>query len=216
MEKEKNKENKQNKQDIKIIDKIKDKVRKVIKQPVTLAKIVLGIIIIVILLNILFPYQSGGVITVSNSTLREILEINELSTVEYTYNAVATKYAKDGKEKKYHVAYNGTILAGINFNEIKFDVDKEKKKINITIPEIEIQEIKVDMGTMEYIFEKSKYETEGISEEAYKLCKEDLEKRITKDSVLYKTAKINAITSIEALFKPWIENMDEQYEIVIK
>jgi hypothetical protein len=34
--------------------------------------------------------------------------------------------------------------------------------------------------------------------------------------LLFKTAKENAISSVEALFNPWIENIDDTYQIVVQ
>ena len=160
--------------------------------------------------------EDGKLTTISESSLQKIIEINELSTVDYTYNATVTKTKDDSSEIMYHVAYEGTVTAGIDFHEIDFDLNEDEKIITITIPEIEIHNISVNMGTMDYIFTKDKYETETISQEAYKLCKADLKKRIEDEDLLKKTAKENAISSVEALFKPWIETVDKEYQVVIK
>lgn len=162
--------------------------------------------------------KEGQLTTISESSLQKIIEINELSTVDYTYNAIATKYADDKAEKvKYYVAYEGTVTAGIDFNEISIDVNEEEKLVIITIPKVEIHDICVDMGTMEYIFVKDKFETETISQEAYKLCQDDLRNRIKtkEEATLYEIAKENAILSVEALLKPWIETIDSDYKVEI-
>jgi len=160
--------------------------------------------------------KEGQLTTISKSSLQKIIEINELSTVDYTYNATVTQYSEDSQDIKYHVAYEGTVTAGIDFHEIQIDINEDEKKITIVVPEVEIQGVRVDMGTMDYIFTKDKYETETISQEAYKLCKNDLEKRIEQEELLYTTAKENAISSVEALFKPWIETVDSDYIVEIK
>lgn len=153
--------------------------------------------------------------TISKSSLQELIEINELSTVDYTYNAIATKY-DENNDPMYYVAYEGTVTAGIDFNEIGIEVIEEEKTIKITVPDVEIHSTKVEMGTMDYIFTKNKYETEDISQEAYKLCKNDLKTRIEKENIIYKVAKENAISSVKALFKPWIDTIDDEYTIEIK
>ncbi len=160
--------------------------------------------------------EDGKLTTISNSSLEKIIEINELSTVDYTYNATVTKTTAEGSEIMYHVAYEGTVTAGIDFQKISFDINKEDKIITITIPDIEIQEIRVNMGTMDYIFTKDKYETETVSQEAYKLCKADLQKRIQDAEELKKTAKENAVSSVKALFQPWIETIDKEYTVVVQ
>ena len=175
-------------------------------------------LVLILVVGILFAItqnKSGQLTTISKSSLQKVVEINELTTVDYTYNAIATKY-DENNDAMYYVAYEGTVTAGIDFNKIRIDIIEEEKKVKITIPEIEIHSTKVDMGTMEYIFKKNKYETEDISHEAYKLCKDDLKARIEKESVLHDTARENAISSVEALFKPWVDTIDNNYTVEIK
>ena len=67
--------------------------------------IVLGILIIISLVGV-FVFavvlsKPSKVQTISESTLRGALEISELSTVEYTYNAVARAYDEDSKTLMY-------------------------------------------------------------------------------------------------------------------
>jgi hypothetical protein len=156
------------------------------------------------------------VTTVSKASLEKVLEISELSTLEYTYNAVATAYEEDNTTIKYYVAYEGTVRAGIDFDKIEVSEPDENKNIVITIPDVEIQDTTVDMGSLEYIFTKSKYNTETVSQEAYQCCQEDLEKR-AKDTVeLKQMAKDNAITSIQALIKPWLDQLEEGYTVDIQ
>lgn len=178
--------------------------------------VVFGAVIIGTILIVTNNNKEGNLTTISESSLQKIIEINELSTVDYTYNATAAKYSEDNQNIKYYVAYEGTVTAGIDFHEISFELDEEQKKISITLPPVEIHDIRIDMGTMEYIFTKNKYETETISQEAYKLCKKDLENRVSQEKILMETAKDNAVSSVEALFKPWIETIDDSYTVEIK
>ena len=68
------------------------------------------------------------------------------------------------------------------------------------------------MGTMEYIYVENTNEKDRISQEAYLLCKNDLKDRISKEENLDKNARENAISAVEALFKPW----SDRYEIEVK
>lgn len=196
------------------------KFKTIIKGFKTSTKIIISLSLVIVVLvggwMLMNTGEEGTLSTISKSSLEKIIEINELSTVEYTYNATVTKTKEDSSDIMYHVAYEGTVTAGIDFHEITFDIDEDKKVITITIPEIEIHDVSVNMGTMEYIFTKDKYETETISHEAYKLCKADLKKRVEDEDLLKKTAKENAVSSVEALFKPWIETVDKEYKVVIK
>lgn len=50
--------------------------------------------------------------TISKASLEKMLEISDLSTLEFTYNAIANVNDEDGKPK-YHVAYKGKVTDSI-------------------------------------------------------------------------------------------------------
>ena len=158
----------------------------------------------------------GKVTTLTDSNLQDIFEISELSTASYTYNAIAAVYAEDEASIKYHVAYNGTVVAGIDFSEIKITPDEEAKKITIELPMCKIIETSVDFGSMEYIFIDKKAESETVSQEAYHACQKDLEKRAAADRHLLTMAKQNTVSVVEALISPWVKQAYSDYEIVLQ
>lgn len=180
--------------------------------------IVLGgmaVVCVIVLIAIIVPNRGGQMTTISEASLEKVIEINELATVDYTYNAIATAYVEDNETVKYNVAYEGVVNAGIDFKQIDIQLNAEENIIKITLPSVEIQDIRIDSGTLDYIFSKDKYETETISEEALRICKADLEKRVSEEELLKTTAKENAVESIKALFTPWIEVMEVDYTIEI-
>ena len=183
-----------------------------------LPKIIISIAtlaVITVIILAVFSSNKSSLTTISKASLEEILEISELSTVEYTYNAVATKKDSD-KNDMYYVAYEGTVFAGIDFNRISIDVLDDTKDIIISIPNVEIQDVSVKLETMDYIFTKDKYEKENITQEAHKLCLNDLKMRVVEDKLLINTAKENAITSVEALFRPWVNSINDSYTLIVK
>ncbi len=182
---------------------------------IAVAAIVLLIICAIVVIPKMLNSDEEKVVTITKSSLEKIIKINDMSTLEYTYNAIAHVNDEDGKAK-YHVAYEGTVTAGIDITKIDISVDEQNKKIKIVIPEAKIQAVDVDMAKMDFIFEKSKYETETVSQEAYKACLEDLEKRANSEDDLLSMAKENAVDSITALITPWIEQIDEEYSVKIK
>ncbi len=182
---------------------------------IAVAAIVLLIICAIVVIPKMLNSDEEKVVTITKSSLEKIIKINDMSTLEYTYNAIAHVNDEDGKAK-YHVAYEGTVTAGIDITKVDVSVDEQNKKIKIVIPEAKIQAVDVDMAKMDFIFEKSKYETETVSQEAYKACLEDLEKRANSEDDLLSMAKENAVDSITALITPWIEQIDEEYSVKIK
>lgn len=160
--------------------------------------------------------KEGKVSTISEASLEAVFEINELSTADYTYNAIAKAYKEDGETIKYYVAYEGKIKAGIDFSKINIDVNEGEKTITITIPDIEFTEKTVNPGTLEYIFKDKKSETETVHQEAFKICEKDLAERIDKEDELMVLAEKNAVAVVEALVTPWVEQIDDEYKVEIQ
>ena len=184
-----------------------------------LIKGVIGIIVIVLIVFVIkkgfFDSKEGEVTTISQSSIEKILDISELSTLEYTYNAVAAGYDEDGKTLLYHVAYEGTVSAGIDFDKLKVKVNPDKKEIRITVPEAKILDCSVNEGSLKYIFEKDEYNTATISADAYKVSKEDLKKKANEETRITELAKENAISAISGLIEPWVDQVDDEYTVII-
>ena len=180
--------------------------------------IVMALIVIVTVFIVSKRWGSsdGKVTTVSKASLEKIIELNDLSTLDYTYNAITEVYKDDGETLKYHVAYEGTVTAGIDAEKISVEEDKENKTITISLPKAEIQETSVNMGTMDFIFEKDRYETENVSQEAYKACLQDLSEKAASEKDLLSMARDNAIGAIEALIEPWVQQLDGEYIVEVK
>ncbi len=160
--------------------------------------------------------DEGKVTTITEASLQRVFETSELSTADYIYNAIAASYAEDETTINYYVAYEGTVKAGIDFSRIIIEIKEDEKEIYLKIPGCEIQDAIVDFGSMEYIFVDSKANSETISQEAYKLCVGDLEKRAANDSHLLQMAKENALDAVEALVVPWVEQIDADYKIILQ
>lgn len=172
---------------------------------------VIALLAVVIILGIIFS-KPGAVTTISESSLKEVIEISELSTIEYIYNSTFT--VTEGKEEKYHVAYEGVVKAGFDFNDIK--ISEEGKKIIITIPDITINSAYVDENSIDCLFIKDKYETETILQEAYRKSIEDLEIKAESNDTLLTMARDNAKEMIKALIQPWEEQLEEGYTIEVR
>ena len=176
-----------------------------------LIKGVIGIIVIVLIVFVIkkgfFDSKEGEVTTISQSSIEKILDISELSTAGYD---------EDGKTLLYHVAYEGTVSAGIDFDKLKVKVNPDKKEIRITVPEAKILDCSVNEGSLKYIFEKDEYNTATISADAYKVSKEDLKKKANEETRITELAKENAISAISGLIEPWVDQVDDEYTVIIK
>ena len=168
--------------------------------------------------RMIMNHQRDGKLTVvSKSSLERVIEISELPTVEYTYNAVAKKADTKGMIL-YYVSYKGFVTAGIDFSKITFDIsdDENNPCVTIHLPEVTIQDCRVDMGSMQFIFKDSDAKTETVSEEAYKICKADLQSRVTNENELFDIARENAQAAVKGLYEPWIRQLDPKCAIVVE
>lgn len=160
--------------------------------------------------------DQGTVNTISKASLEKVIEKSDLATIDYTYNAVAAVYDEDESNLKYHVAYEGVVTAGIDITKINIDTNEGEKIITITIPKSQIQDINVNMGTLEFIFSDEQYETETVSQEAYKASLTDLKNKANKEESLLSLARDNAVAAIKALISPWVEQIDGEYTVEVK
>ena len=200
----------------------------------TKQKIIVGSILIVIVLAIvaggyLFMNYGGNKKpdqkVFAESTLREVLEISELSTISYTYNGIVGAYEELGTlesgtvygESQYYVSYKGTVKAGIDFDKIDIKINEEQKQIKVKLPKAEIQDAIVDEGSLEYLHRKSQSDSKGNNfKKAFQLCTQDLQNKTKEDKSLLKLAQENAKSTVKALLEPWIEQMEEGYSIVVE
>ena len=153
---------------------------------------------------------------ISKAMLEKIIDVSDLSTFEAVYNGIARVMNEKNEEKvDYYVCYDAKVKAGFDFKEIGIDVDEKKKVITIKLPEIKINDVNVDITSLEYIFENNKANTSTVSEEAYKKCIEDVTNESKNEKKIYEIAEQNARNIIKALINPFIEQSDDGYELQI-
>lgn len=153
---------------------------------------------------------------ISVATLEKIIDISELRTYTAVYNGVAEKRNEKKNDKiDYYVSYNATVTAGIDFEDIQITVDNTSKNIIIKVPDADIQKTHVVIETLDFMFINKKADTATVIEEAYKICQEDIKKESAQQNTICRLAKENAINTLKALTKPIIEQLDEQYTLII-
>ena len=179
-----------------------------------------GFIIVIIYLIAVFALPScstnddGHLVTASS--LKKIVNVSDLSTFESVYNGIAK--VKNSKSKKidYYVSYEAKVKAGIDFSEVKIDVNNEKKVITVTLPNVKIEDPEVDIKSLDYMFINEDANTNFVSAQAYKECKKDAEKESLSASSILELAEQNAKNVIEALIKPFADQLDEDYDLVFE
>lgn len=145
------------------------------------------------------------------SQLEEVLKISELSTYQVTYNGVAAVNDEDGN-LLYNVAYEAKVSIGLDMDGIKVaeeDASESNKKIIVTLPAVEISDVAVDAGSLDYIFENSSANTPDVSITALPACTADAQSECGSNDVLYGLAKENAVKTIHALTQPFLAQHKE-------
>lgn len=154
---------------------------------------------------------------ITKSTLEKIINVSNLSTFEAIYNGVAEVMNEKNPDKiDYYVSYEAKVKAGFDIEKVELDVDNEKKFITVIIPEIKITDTNVDITSLDYIFMNDKANESTVSEQAYKKCIEDVENESSSENAIYELAGQNAKNVIKALIHPFVEQLDEDYELIIR
>lgn len=183
-----------------------------------LAAIILVILVIAVaVVGTKITSKKAGPDIISKATLERIINISDLSTFEAVYNGVA-KVMNEKKPEKidYYVSYDAKVKAGLDFEKIDLEIDKNRKVITVKLPEIKITDVNVDIASLDYIFVNDKANTETVSAQAYKQCIEDVTNKSADEEAIYTLAEQNAHNIIEALISPFVKQLDEEYQLVIE
>lgn len=178
------------------------------------------VIVVLVMAFIVIPTarnskKQAQVITVS--TLQEIIDVSELSTFTAVYNGIAQVMNQDNPESvDYYVSYEAKVNAGIDFEQVGIDLDKEAKTIRITMPPVELTEVNVDISSLDFIFYNQKLNTSTVTETAYKACEADVEKESQEQQAIYDLAEQNAKNVLTALVKPIVDQADTEYTLVVE
>ncbi len=171
-------------------------------------KIIVAILIIavaVVGINVIGPTamnKIGKENVITSSQLEKAIDISELSTAEFVYNGVAEKYKEDKPEEvECHIAYNANVKVGIQMEDVKFEIDEEKKTVTPILPDITVNIATINEEEISYMPKNP-----DISlKEAITLCKEDAMNEANNSDKLYQTAEENLRAVIEALLSPVLD-----------
>ena len=204
------------------MNSITQKTVRLLKKNAKARLLVFGAIAVLVLLAVIPILLSGNkdkdappeIIT--TSTLKEIINISELSTYEVVYKGIATVMNEKKKENiDYYVSYDANIKAGFDIEKVEIDVNSEEKKVTVYMPEIKINDISVDITSLDFLFYNDKANSSTVSEEAYKACKEDAEKESGEQKAIYTCAEESADNFIEGLLLPFITQHNGEYSLEI-
>lgn len=196
---------------------IKEKKKLSVKKPIKyiICALIIAAVIVFILKEKMFSRESKPEI-ISKSTLEKVINVSDLSTFEAIYNGIASVANEEKPENiDYYVSYEAKVKAGIDFEKVNLEVNEDERIITVTLPEVKITDVNVDIASLDYIFMNKKANTETVSAQAYKKCIEDVTNESNSTTAIYELAKQNARNIVEALIKPFIEQSDSEYELKI-
>ena len=200
-------------------------VKEIIKEKIKYNKgpFIILLIIIIILIALLMPSKKKSIKVSVRSTLETLVEKSDLETVNITYNVIAKKCKDDNSECdkksndisdfKYVVSCKGTITAGIDFENVKIDVDTKNKKLIVTMPEATIKG-EPNIGSIKFLNGGDVPADELPN--ARVLCQETTKQKSEEDNKLIPAAKEQARIVLEEFYKQWIKAYDSSYQVEIK
>lgn len=138
---------------------------------------------------------------ITSSMLEDAVKISKLSTAKYKYNGIAQVY--EDEKVKCNIKYNAEVKAGINMNDIKFDIDDNNKVIKVSLPEIQLSAYIIDENSLSFIPSNSKVDLK----EAISACENDSLEEAKASDELIDTAQENLKRTVQALLYPLLETM---------
>ena len=163
---------------------------------------VMSIALLMLILAFSLSSCGKGETIVTESTLEKAVEVSDLSVAEYNYNGVYEHHEEDSDKVDYRIKYNAVVKVGINMGDIKFTIDEENKTVTPVLPELTINDVIVDTGSLGYMPENSDVEVN----EAIKYCKQDVQKEAGESEQLKEVADENLQSAVEALIKPLLDS----------
>lgn len=149
------------------------------------------------------------------STLERIINVSDLSTFTAVYNGIAeVKDEKNPDNVDYYVSYEARVEAGIDFAEL--GISLKDKVITVSLPEVKINDIIVDISSLDFLFFDNSVNTLAVSEQAFKACEQDARTESESQSAIFELAQQNAENVVKALIKPVVDQLEEGYELVVQ
>ena len=151
---------------------------------------------------------------ITNISVTDFIENDQLNTFKTNYEGVVTVFdEKKNKKVDYYVSYLATVDAGVNFEEIDIQQNDRKKEVNIFIPKATIQDINIEITSLEFLFYDKKQNDEDIINEAYKICNKDAENKLRNKEKIIELATENVKNIINAYIQPFMDVTNNQYRI---
>lgn len=156
-------------------------------------------------------------VTVSASSIEERLsKCSSLTTARLDYRGIIRYEEGDIpyiNKKSFSMIYDAHIKAGIDLSKAKVEVNG--KKIKVTVPAPEVQDIVVDPDSLEFYDEKLalfNWTDREDTAKAMEYAKQDATAKAGQTDILTQASE-QAQTVIETLIAPIADDKDQEYKI---
>ena len=137
----------------------------------------------------------------ATSDLKSAVDIDSLSTIDYTYHGIAEKHGKFLWQDRvdYRVKYEAHIRASYTLSDIQFEFDKEDGVVTAYLPEAQIGDPQLDSSKFGYLPESATADMKDV----IALCREDAANEVDKEEIK-EQAEASLKDTVKALTLPLI------------
>ena len=138
----------------------------------------------------------------TTSDLKSAVDIDSLSTVDYTYHGIVEKHGRFlwMDRVDYRVKYEAHIRASYTMSDIQFDIDEENKAVTAYLPKAQVGEPQLDNSKFGYLPENATADMKDV----LSLCRKDAADEVDKKEIK-KQADASLRDTVKALTLPLIE-----------
>lgn len=146
----------------------------------------------------------------ATSDLKSAVDIDNLSTIDYTYHGIAEKHStflwQDCVD--YRVKYEAHIRASYTLSDIQFEIDEEDRVVTAYLPEAQIGDPQLDTNKFGYLPEGATADMKDV----IAICREDAANDVDKEEIK-KQAETSLKDTVKALTMPLI---GDEYQLEFK
>lgn len=147
------------------------------------AKLAVFAVATVIAFGFALPWMADNHETqyLATSDLKAAVDIDSLSTIDYTYHGIAEKHSKFLWQDRvdYRVKYEAHIRASYTLSDIQFEVNEEDKVVTAYLPEAQIGDPQLDNSEFGYLPESATADMRDV----IALCREDAANDVDKEEI---------------------------------
>lgn len=167
--------------------------------------IIVGIaVVLAIIASIAIPISNSTITkenTITASQLEDAIAISNLSTAEFVYNGIASKYRDDQEDPEYSISYDATCKAGVSMSDISFDIDDSLRIVYPHFPTPVVTSVSVDINSLSYLPRDPDIDMREVLE----FCEDDVREGAENSEEFKRLATDNLKSVLEALTLPILQ-----------